>query len=272
MRDPNQVAREEAGKDLLRKLGLNESLAQGELGQDIANGPEQTPGIGYESFDDITGRYQRRGADLQHRTGPTLDETQANQSRGMQLNALEMLRRQGSGEAPSAAAIMSQRANQNAVMQTGQQMTGARNVGGALAALRMGAGASLGANAANAAGRAGEVSQGQGAYMGGTTALRGGDINAATQNAQLAAGQRSLNEAAQQNYEGMSRNARYAQQHAGQLAQGTHNQQVQDLAALKAAEKDRERAVAGQMVGTMSSVGQGAISAGTAAARKKNGA
>lgn len=236
------------------------------LAADVENGPTETPGIGRETWDEIAGRYQRRGADLQGRTGPVLDETQANQSREMQMGALGLLQAQAGGWAPSSAAILANRANENAVRAAGQQVTSAKSLGGALATLRHageGAGqAMLAGNAANADARAAEISRGQAGYLAGAGAVRAGDIGAATQNAQLAAQQRALNEAGQQSYEAMQRNARYAQQHAGQLAQDTQNQQVADIAAIDAQKQAAERDAVAGFVGTAASVGSGAITAG----------
>ena len=137
------------------------------LQTDIQNGPEKYPGIGNESWEDATARYRQRGADLQHRTGPVLDQTQADQARGLQMSGLDMLRRQADGSAPSSAGILADRANQNAVMAAGHQVTGARTAAGGIAALR-GAGEAAGAsalagNAQNANARAGEIIRGQGA-------------------------------------------------------------------------------------------------------------
>jgi hypothetical protein len=258
---------------------LPQTAKRNRLAAVTAEGPQQTRGIGNETWDEVTGRYQQRGADLQHRTGPVLDETQANQSRAMQLGALDMLRRQGSGEAPSAAEVYAQRANQQAVMGAGQAVTGARTMGGALATLRsagqQAGNAMLAGNAQNAAARAGEISHGQGAFAQGAGTLRGGDITAAGANATLEAQQRARNEAAQQNYESMAAHARTQEMEAGRIAQQTQNQRIADVEAIDAQKQANEQAAVGGFVSNMASVGSGAIAASQAAAlakKKKVGA
>jgi hypothetical protein len=199
----------------------------------IEQGPKQVTGLGNQTWEDAVTGYRDAGAAMQGRTAPVLDQRQADQSRGLQLNALDMLRRQGSGEAPSSAEILSQRANQNAVRNAGAQVTGARTAGGGIAALR-GAGnaagnAMLAGNAQNADARAGEISRGQGAFASGAGTAQGQDIHAATTNAQLEAQQRSLNEAGQQGYEAMGWNTRNAELRAGLDAQKGHDTNVAAL-------------------------------------------
>ncbi len=218
----------------------------------IESGPKQVTGIGNESWDDAVTGYRDTGAAMQQRAAPVLDQRQADQSRGLQLNALDMLRRQGSGQAPSSADILSQRANQTAVQNAGAQVTGARTAGGGIAALR-GAGnaagnAMLAGNAQNADARAGEISRGQGAFASGAGTAQGQDIHAATTNAQLEAGQRALNEAGQQGYEAMAWNTRNAAQRAGLDAQRGHDANV---AALRDIHNQIEKSKTDQLKGAV---------------------
>lgn len=192
-------------------------------GEEIKGGYKQG---GTSAYDKSVDRYRQMGADRAGRGAATLDQGQAGQTRGLQLNALEMLRRQGSGEAPSAAAAVAQRANQNAALMAGQRATAARTTGGALAALRMSGGESLGANAANAGARAGEISQGQQGYAAGAGTLGGQDIGAATANANAEATQRALNQAAEQRFERLGWDTRNTQLQAGtEYNRLQHNEQ-----------------------------------------------
>ncbi len=245
--------------------GLGNDLAdQLDLKTRIGNGAEQFTGIGNESFEDATNRYRQRGEQLQQRTGPVVNEGQANGSRVLEMGALGMLRRQADGSAPSSSAILSQRANQNAIAAAGQQVAGARTTGGGIAALR-GAGntagnAMLAGNAQNADQRAAEISRGQANYLSGTGAVRGQDIGVATQNAQLAAQQQALNEAGQQHYEGMGVNTRNSAQTLGQQAQGQLNTDKADLRQMEAQKSKQENDNAMQAVGTTMAVGSGGMS------------
>ncbi len=250
------------GEDLANQLDLK---------MRIGNGAEQFSGIGNESFEDATNRYRQRGEQLQQRTGPVVNEGQANGSRVLEMGALGMLRRQADGSAPSSSAILAQRANQNAIAAAGQQVAGARTTGGGIAALR-GAGntagnAMLAGNAQNADQRAAEISRGQANYLSGTGAVRGQDIGVATQNAQLAAQQQALNEAGQQHYEGMGVNTRNAAQTLGQQAQGQLNTDKADLRQISAANSQEENAAGMQAVGT----GAGFASGGLTMMRRPTG-
>jgi hypothetical protein len=195
-----------------RRVGYEDRPASADWSKD-GQGNEQINGLqwGTNAYDRDVDRARAKGEAAQGRAALTVDQGQAGQSRGLQLNALEMLRRQGSGEAPSAAAAVAQRANQNAALAAGQRATGARSAGGALAALRNGAGAPLGANAANAGARAGENSQGQQGFAAGAGTLGGQDIGVATQDARLEAGQRAMNEQQQQFNERLAFDTRGAQ-------------------------------------------------------------
>ncbi len=190
---------------------------------------------GTNAFDQDVNRYRQMGQAGQGRGPVTIDQTQGNESRGLEMGALGMLRRQGSGEAPSASAIMADRANQNAFQGAGQQMTAARGTGNRIAAAQSGAQqagqTALAGNAANAGARAAEISHGQGAYSGGAGAVRGQDIGVATADAQLAAQQRALNEARQQAMEKRGFDVRNTQQQGADRF--ARNQAEQELARRK---------------------------------------
>ncbi len=220
--------------DLAEKYRLNKR---------VENGPQAINGLGTDTWDQSVNNYRNYGADLQRRTGPVLDQGQANQSRGLQMNALDALRAQADGSAPSSAVILSQRANQDAIRNAALQTTGAKSAGAGIASQR-GAGEAAGqsmlaGNAQNANARAAEISHGQNSYFGGAAGMRGQDINAATTQAQLTAGQRALNEAGQQGYEQMGYDTRAAQAAAGSTAQGQHDA---DAAALKQAINNKNQA------------------------------
>lgn len=162
-----------------------------------ANGQVQPTAYSYDS--DVN--YQRdRGARFQ--PTPQLDLAQSNQSRGVQMGALGLLRAQANGTAPSSAQILSQRANQEAGHAAGQSVAGGRGVGASLAAFgganAASSNAALGANVQGANARAGEISRGQGSFTSGAGDVRRGDIGAAATNAQLEQEQRALNERHQQ--------------------------------------------------------------------------
>ncbi len=181
---------------------------------DNAPAPGQTSFGGSESAaDNEIGRYRAMGAVRQ--PAAQLDQTQANESRGLQMNALEMLRAQAEGTAPSSAAILSQRANENAARNAGMAAAGARSTGGAIAASRaagdMAGQAALSGNAQNANERGAELSHGQASYAGGTGAVNAADIGAATSNAGFEAQQHALDQGRQQGFERLGWNTRNAQ-------------------------------------------------------------
>jgi hypothetical protein len=182
-------------------------------------------------------RYRAMGAKT--RAAVQLDPGQANQSRGLQLNALQHMRAQADGSAPSAAAIMSQRANQTAAQTMGGAAAGAKTTGSGLAALRRSTGAAsptmLAANAQNAGQRLGEISQGQERYAAGTLAAEGQDVGTATTNAQLVAQQRELEQQRQQFYEGLGFDTQNTQMVAAR-------QDVDTRAKQQQVEFDAERA------------------------------
>jgi len=225
---------------------------------------------GENAYDKSVDEYRKRGAqvnpDGSRRVAPIqLNQAQADESRGLEMNALAMLRRQGAGTAPSAAEIMSQRVNQTAVQNAGQQTTAARGVGSRLVAAgnagQQAGTAMLAGNAQNADMRAGEISQGQGAYSGAAGAVNTQDIGAATTNAGLEAQQRALDELRQQANERLAYDTRRTQ-HSAQTesirqAQQERDRQRANDAARTQADFDKVKTV----VGTVVTAGQGASQA-----------
>lgn len=211
---------------------------QGAGGYQVIGGWKQA---GTSAFDQDVDRYRKMGQDGQARAPVQIDQTQGNESRGLEMGALGMLRAQGDGSAPSSAQIMSGRANQGAVQNAAQQVTAARGIGSSIAAAQ-GAGqqagqAMLAGNAANADTRAAEISRGQGAYSGAAAGMRGQDIGVATADAGLAAQQRALNEAHQQGMERRAWDTRNTEQQASDRF--IRNQQDQSLALRQQEEAGR---------------------------------
>jgi hypothetical protein len=198
-------------------------------------------------------RYRAMGAQGH---GPVqLDLAHANAAGVNQLNALSQLRRQASGQAASSAEILANRANQNAIAQSGQQVTSAKSTGSALAALRNGAPSAMGqamaANAQNASARAAEISKAQSTYAGSANQTMGQDVAQATTNAQLAAQTRALNEKRQQDFERRAFDVRKTEMGAANDAIKLQRQKDQDETAAKRDQESRDmkRATTGLSMG-----------------------
>ena len=153
-------------------------------------------------------RYRQIGHDETQRGPVQLDQGPAQQSRGVQMGALGLLRAQANGTAPSSAQILSQRGNQMAGRAAAQRVASARGAGASVGAFGgandAAATQALASNVQGAQNRAGEISRGQGAFTAGAGAVRGQDLGAATTNAQLDAQNRELAERQQQHYERMA--------------------------------------------------------------------
>lgn len=217
------------------------------------------------AYDADVERARQRGAAGQARTAVQLDQTQANESRGLEMGALGMLRAQADGSAPSSSAILSQRVNQNAVGNAAQQVTATRGAGARVAAFGAAgqqAGRSmLAGNAANADVRAGEISHGQGAYTGATGAVNAQDIGAATTNAGYEAQQRQMNEQRQQEYERRAWNTRNTESQAEDRYQRNTNQAMQLNEARDIARQGQKSAESGQTVNLVNGALTGGLSA-----------
>lgn len=222
---------------------------------------------GQTAYDTDIDRDRWMGEAAQKVAPVTVDQTQANESRGLSMDALGMLRAQGAGTAPSSAGILANRANENAVRQAGAQVAGARSAGGGIAALR-GAGnaagtAMLAGNAHNADARAAEVSGGQGAYAGGAGAINKQDIGVATTDAQLAAQQRALNEQRQQYFERQAYDTRgFQRQTSTDAIAALHRQQEKDR-AFAAARTEADVQKVKDTISIVSSMGKAASNAET---------
>ncbi len=219
-------------------------------------------GTGY-AYDKDVNRLRAEGAQTQDAV--QLDQSEANQSRDMQLGSLGHLMDQANGSAASSAQILSQRANQAAAQQIGAAGLRKGGPGAAIASMNMaapqvGAGA-LAANAQNANMRAGEISRGQSAYASGALGAHGQDIQAATANAQLVAQQRALDESRQQANEKLAWDTRKAQMNNAN--EFTGQRQTEELhrrqtSAAQAAEDEAK-------VYGYANMGLGAVTGGVAA-------
>jgi hypothetical protein len=197
-----------------------------------------------DQFNQDVDRYRGLG-EAATRTAPVVvNNGAAGQSRGLQMGALGLLRRQADGSAPSAAQIMSQRANQDAGRAAASQVASARGPGASIAAFgganAAATGQAMAANAQNAGARAGEISRGQGAYASGAGAIRGQDIGMATTNAQLDAENRKLSEQQQQHYERQAFNVRNAEMQAANDAINQQTMADQQKRQAVAAEKQAD--------------------------------
>lgn len=222
---------------------------------------------GKNAYDKDVDRYQALGNAAQNVAPVQINQGPANESRGLQIGALGLLRAQADGSAPSSAQILSQRANEAAAMQGASQGAGARTAGSAIAAARAGGSAAgtaaLTANAANANQRAAETSRGQQQYAGATQHAEGQDIQGALSQAQLDAQQRALNEQRQQYMERQAYDTRGVQH---QAAIDTERQLQARIAAQRAYDSaktasDWRKGTA--VVGTVASLGQSTGQLGT---------
>ena len=228
---------------------------------------------GQNAYDRDVDRYRARGEAAQGRGAPTLDQTQASQSRGLQLSALELMRRQAAGQAASSSEILSQRANENAARGAASQVTAARGPGAAVAAFNGANTAatdrSMAINAQNANQRAGEISRAQGGFATGAGAVRGQDLSAATTNAQLAEQQRRLNEQKQQTEERLAYDTRRFQEGATQESLGQAYAERDRLRANAAAKTANDIQKVKDTVSTAASMGSSAASASDASAQQQ---
>lgn len=246
----------------------NDDVLAGRAAPDLLGNQEgyTAPGTDLESWDNDVNRARQAGAASNNRLAPQLDQTDAGESRTMQLGALGLLRAQAEGTAPSSSAIMAQRANQNAITAAGHQVTGARTAGGAIAAQRMAgnmAGNSmLASNAANANARLGELSQGAHGYAAGAGQIQNQDVAASQADAELEAQQRQLNEARQQGFERRGWNTRSTEQQTHDrwqaLREGDLNRMANERLAKNAAEDEKNS----EYVRTGSSIVTGGLQGG----------
>lgn len=190
---------------------------------------------GQNAYDASVDRYHQMAAGAGAQAPVTLDQGQSDQSRGLQMDALGMLRNQATGAAPSAAAIVSQRANEGAANAAARSGVAGHGMGARIASM----GATMPAvaqqattaNATNAGNRSAETQAGASAYATGAGQVNAQDVGAATQNAQLDAQQRALAQQREEYFNQMAADTRTAQ---GQN-QDTKNAQIDQMHATGAA-------------------------------------
>ncbi len=212
----------------VRKREAEANRAVIDTGVDPRNGAKLLPGTVAPDFgggqyggdrsgyDADVARNRAMGDASNGRAAVQLDQTQANETRGLQMGSLGMLRDAAMGQAPSRAAVLGQMATSSA-MRDGLAASGAAR-GGPGAAIAAARGAQGGAantmvhaNAGISDMRANEMAQAQSQYAGGAQHAQSQDIGAATMNAQLEAQQRAMNEARQQGFERRGWNVRNMQ-------------------------------------------------------------
>jgi hypothetical protein len=214
-------------------------------------------------------RSRMLGSEAQGRGAYVSDMGQANQSRGRQYDALDMLHGAALGTAPSQAAIEARLAGDRARAANVSMAGGVKGGPGARVAATRAAmagnamqGQQIAAQAAAA--RAGEMATARGAYMQGTTAARAGDFDAARIQQQNELTQRQLNDAQQRFFE---------QQGTHIQTQDQNNQLQQQQLANNAWSAGRAATMADETFGftkdlTWAKAGAGAAEGGIGAAMK----
>ncbi len=151
-------------------------------------------------------------------SAPTVDNSQGDQTRQSQQNALGMMQQAAQGSAPSAAAQMMQQGNNQAVANQLAMAAGARGAGAMAGAQQqaMGNASNMSTQNQNNMGvlRAQEMAQARGAYGNMATGMRGQDQGQAQFGANLAMSQRQLNQQGQLGFEGMAQHTVDEQLHA----------------------------------------------------------
>lgn len=170
---------------------------------------------GTSAWDQDVNRYRSEGEAAQGRTGVTLDQTQADQARGLQMGGLGLMGQAARGQAPSQAAILGASATDTTTRGALSGMAGARGPGAAVSTSGAAGGAAADQMARQNASvtnlRAQEMARNQQEYAAGAGALRSQDNQAAITNARWEAQQRALNEAKQQGKEGLAYGTRETQ-------------------------------------------------------------
>lgn len=211
---------------------------------------------GTNAYDDSVNYDRSQANNAPATTGVQLDQGQSNQSRGLEMGALGMLRNQATGAAPSAAAITSQRANEAAANQAARAGVAGHGMGARIAgmgaAMPAVAQQATTANAANSAARAAETSAGTQAYSSGAGTMNSQDIGTATTQAGLDATQRALNNQRQQYYDQLGSDTRQTQ------AQNLQTAMSQQAAAQQAQRNYQDAYDAQQWNGAKTVVGTAA--------------
>lgn len=241
------------------KQQIRQNLEVMLLKSDVQYADKEIDQFGAERWDEAVQRYRDLGA--RTRGAVQLDQTQADQARGLQMGALGILDRAAQGNAPSQAAITGQLQQQQAIQQGAQNLGVARGLGAQVNMASRAGGAMgnqlIGALANTTMARGAEANQDRNAFVNAAGQVRGQDIGAATTNAELLAKSRAQDEARQQQFEKMGWNTRNAQLGANVELQRQTDAKRQEIAQLKAAQANRETA-AGK---TAASVGAGAMMA-----------
>jgi hypothetical protein len=161
-------------------------------------------------------RYQDMGQHPQNASGPTIDQSRSNETRGYQDDAIDQIRQTAEGNVPSAAQKFG--ASQTVAAQNAAQSLGAGARGGAAFRAAAGRAAVNNSAAIGATGRlqgqalrAGEMAGARGQLFGASTQQRGQDLGVATSQAGLEAGQRASNDQRETFYEGLANDTKNAQ-------------------------------------------------------------
>jgi len=234
-------------------------------GQGESIGPDGQPILGTSGAEQDLARYQQMGAAVPT-SGPQIDQSRSNDSRGFSMGALGLLGTTASGAEPSQAELLGQQQTRNA--QNAQISMGASVRGGAMARAAAGRAATMGAATTGqigaqqqAATRAGEMATARDAYFGAATGQRGQDLGLATSQAQLNAQQRAQNEQHDQFYQGLGYNTKKAVADA-QLGRGAADEAASNAGRTQAInEQAASRQNTNQLVGT----GLGAATGGLGA-------
>lgn len=182
----------------------------------IHGGDTTAHAVHYNSgAEDAQQRYQGMGQAAANQAAPGTDYSTANDARGGQADALGMMQQAAMGNAPSQAAIMMSRGNDQAMANTMSLAAGARGAGAMAGAQQQAMGVNSNMATQNignmGALRAQEMANARGAYMGGATGIRGQDQSQAQYDSGLAMQQRQLGAQQQMGYEGMGQGVAQAQ-------------------------------------------------------------
>ncbi len=197
-------------------------------------------------------------------TGPQIDASQSNETRGMSMGGIGMLGDTAANGNASTAALM---AKQTQDAQNAQYSMGASVRGGAMARAAAARGAAMGAATAGqvgaqqaAATRAGEMATARGAYLGAASGQRGQDLGLATSQSNLDMGQRQQNEQRNEYYGNLGYGVKKAQTDA-QLGRSAGDEAASNTARTQALnEAGQSDANTQRIVGTAVGGGTGLVS------------
>lgn len=149
------------------------------------------------------------------KSGPAIDRTASDQTRGIGMGSLSLLQQTAAGAVPSAAERLGQRqtvAAQNAQVSMGASVRGGGAARAAAARSTANGVATIGQVGAQQqqATRAGEMANARDAYAGAVNGQRGQDLGLASDQAKLNMGQVSANEQRDQFYENLGFNTKKA--------------------------------------------------------------